>query len=155
MSTTLQAITFEIENQLYGIDIYSLQEIIPILKIKPIVKGPAFLEGIINLRGKVMPVVDLRKLLGAKTFGYTFDTRIIIGSIESRTIGFIVNGVKEVKEFMKNQISSLMIDAPNVALIENVITLDSGQMVQLITLNHILSKEELEQLSQAKWDPQS
>ena len=55
---------------------------------------------------------------------------------------------------MKDQVSSLAIDSPNVALIENVITLDSGQMLQLITLNHILSKEELEQLSQAKWDSQ-
>jgi purine-binding chemotaxis protein CheW len=139
MTSKMQAVMFEMEQQLYGVDIYSLQEIIPILRIKPIAKGPAFMEGVINLRGKVMPVVDLRKLLGGKDFGYSFDTRIMVACIESRTIGFIVDGIKEVREFMKDQ---------------DVITLDSGQMVQLIALNHLLSNEELEQLSQAKWDPQ-
>lgn len=154
MDTKIQVITIGIENQLYGIDVRSLQEILPILKIKPIAKGPLFLEGIINLRGKVIPVADLRKLLGAKSCGYTFDTRIIVACIETRTIGFIVDEVKEFREFMKDQISALVVDGPNAPLVENVVTLSSGQMIQLIILNHVLSKDELEQLSHIIWDSQ-
>jgi len=155
MPTKVQAITFEVEDQLYGIETCLLQEIIPILKIKPIAKGPAFMVGVINLRGKVIPIVDLRKLLGAQSGRYTFDTRIVVGCIGPRTVGFIVDGIREVREFMKDQISSPVIDAPGTQLIENVVTLDSGEMIQLIALNHVMDKEELEQLALAQGDTQS
>jgi two-component system, chemotaxis family, sensor histidine kinase and response regulator WspE len=64
----------------------SLDEIIPMVSIIPLPKSPLFLEGVINLRGKVIPIIDLRKQFGCKREAYTLDTRIILTTFSSKTV---------------------------------------------------------------------
>jgi purine-binding chemotaxis protein CheW len=61
MGISRQVVTFEVKSQMYGADIFLLDEILPMMEFREIPKGPSFLEGLINLRGEMIPLVDLRK----------------------------------------------------------------------------------------------
>ena len=81
----------------YGVDIMRVEEIIRYTEITPVPKAPHFLEGIINLRGRIIPVIDLRKRLSiVSTAGDINDTRIIVMKFESRYLGFLVDKVEQV-----------------------------------------------------------
>ena len=92
----LQLVSFRIGNETFGIDILKAQEIIRRLPITKIPNSPEFVEGIINLRGKVIPVVDLRIRIGLKKIEETINMRIIVVEIKGKTVGFIVDSVSEV-----------------------------------------------------------
>ena len=79
-----------------------VQEIIKTVQITKIPNAPVFVEGIINLRGKVIPVIDLRVKLNLEKKNQDKDTRIIVLEINSKTIGFIVDEVNEVLRIPKS-----------------------------------------------------
>ena len=142
----IQALIFDIDGQLYGINIFTLDEVLPMLEIKPIPKGPEFLEGVINLRGRIVPVVDLRKTLGYSRQAFTRESRILIASFDGRKIGFIVDGARDVLEFGQDQIHPPVVKAGPARFIEEVVKLESGDMVQLMTISKILTEESLAHL---------
>lgn len=80
----------------YGIDIMDIEEILRMVDITTVPKAPSFVEGIINLRGKVIPIVDLRKKLSIAASDFTASTRIIVINLSGRKIGFIVDNVEDV-----------------------------------------------------------
>ncbi len=80
----------------YGIDIMDIEEILRMVDITTVPKAPSFVEGIINLRGRVIPIVDLRKKLGIEATEFTNSTRIVVVNMEGRKIGFIVDNVEDV-----------------------------------------------------------
>lgn len=92
----LQLVSFKISNEEFGIDILSVQEINRMLQITKVPNTPAFIEGVINLRGRIIPVIDLRVKLGMEKKEYSKDTRIVVVEIKNRTVGFIVDEVNEV-----------------------------------------------------------
>ena len=139
----IQVVIFDIDGQFYGINILMLDEILPMLEIKPIPKGPEFLEGVINLRGSIVPVVDLRKILGYSRQGFTMESRILITSFDQRKMGFIVDGARDVQEFRQDQIHPPVVKADQARFIEEVVKLESGEMVQLMTISKILAEESL------------
>ena len=145
----IQAVIFDIDGQLYGINILMLDEVLPILEIKPIPKGPEFLEGVINLRGRIVPVVYLRKILGYCRQAFTSESRILMASFDGRKIGFIVDGARDVLEFRPDQIHPPVVKADQARFIEEVVKLESGDMVQLMTISKILPEESLGHLMTA------
>jgi purine-binding chemotaxis protein CheW len=92
----LQLVSFTIGDEEFGVDILKVQEIIRMMQITKVPNLPAFVEGIINLRGKVIPIIDLRIRLGMAKKEHGGNTRIIVVEISNKTIGFIVDSVSEV-----------------------------------------------------------
>ena len=92
----LQLVTFKLENEEFGVDILKVQEINRMLTITKIPNAPPFVEGVINLRGKIIPIVDLRKRLGFNSRAYDKSTRIIVVELDGLVLGFIVDSVSEV-----------------------------------------------------------
>ena len=92
----LQLVTFKLENEEFGVDILKVQEINRMLTITKIPNAPPFVEGVINLRGKIIPIVDLRKRLGFNSRAYDKSTRIIVVELDGLILGFIVDSVSEV-----------------------------------------------------------
>lgn len=96
----LQLVTFEVGTEEYAIPILSVQEINRMMQITRVPQSPAFVEGVINLRGKIIPVVDLRKRFGIETDEATGDERIVVvevaGAAGTRVLGFTVDRVNEV-----------------------------------------------------------
>jgi purine-binding chemotaxis protein CheW len=92
----LQLVTFKLENEEFGVDILKVQEINRMMTITKIPNAPNFIEGVINLRGKIIPIVDLRKRLGFHNGTYDKSTRIIVVELDGLVLGFIVDSVSEV-----------------------------------------------------------
>jgi purine-binding chemotaxis protein CheW len=102
VSELLQLVSFKMGNEEFGIDILNVKEIIRMLNITKIPNSPVYMEGIINLRGQVIPVIDLRTKLGMPKRKADTDTRIVVVDIEGRTVGFLVDAVSEVLRIPKN-----------------------------------------------------
>lgn len=105
-SDMLQLVTFELAGEIFGIDILKVQEITSMTKITRVPNAPYFVEGVINLRGKVIPVVDLRKILNLEPRIYDFTSRIIVLHIDSKIIGVLVDRMNEVIWVNKNNIET-------------------------------------------------
>jgi purine-binding chemotaxis protein CheW len=87
---------FRLDGQPYAIDIMRIKQIIRPLKITRLPKAPEFVEGVINLRGVVIPIMDMRKRFGLPARDAAADTKVIIASVERRIVGIIVDDVSEV-----------------------------------------------------------
>lgn len=91
-----QMVVFQLNEQAYGIDIASVFEIIRMESVTRVPRTPDFIEGIINLRGKIMPVIDLCKRFNLTLADRTNSSRIIIVDVNGNTMGMIVDAVSEV-----------------------------------------------------------
>lgn len=92
----LQLVTFKIADEEFGVEILAVQEIIRIMQITAVPRAPAFIEGVINLRGKVIPVIDMRKRFGLPVVERDSQTRIIVMEFDQKVVGFLVDAVSEV-----------------------------------------------------------
>lgn len=102
LNELLQLVSFKISNEEFGIDILSVQEINRMLQITKVPNTPDFIEGVINLRGRIIPVIDLRVKLGMMRKEHSKDTRIVVVDIKQKTVGFIVDEVNEVLRIPKS-----------------------------------------------------
>jgi purine-binding chemotaxis protein CheW len=98
----LQLVSFNLGSEEFGIDILKVQEIIRLINITKIPNSPEFIEGVINLRGRVIPVISLRIKLGMQKIEYSNSTRIIVVEISNNIVGFVVDGVSEVLRIPAN-----------------------------------------------------
>jgi purine-binding chemotaxis protein CheW len=98
----LQLVSFNIGNEEFGIDILKVEEIIRIISITKIPNAPEFIEGVVNLRGRVIPVVNLRTRLGFEKKEFDNQTRVIVVEVNGITLGFIVDSVREVLRIPKS-----------------------------------------------------
>ncbi len=92
----LQLVTFRLASEEYGLPITKVQEINRLVPVTKLPQTPAFMEGIINLRGRIIPVVDLRKRFQMTVSAHDDDTRIIIVEIRGQVVGLTVDAVTEV-----------------------------------------------------------
>jgi purine-binding chemotaxis protein CheW len=92
----LQLVIFRLAKEEYGLPITKVQEINRLVPITKLPQTPSFMEGIINLRGRIIPIVDLRKRFGVAVKDYDDDNRIIIVEVNGQTVGIIVDAVAEV-----------------------------------------------------------
>jgi purine-binding chemotaxis protein CheW len=144
----LQLVSFKIGNEEFGIDILNVQEIIKTVQITKVPNSPEFVEGIINLRGKVIPVMDLRIRLNLERKAQDKDTRIIVVEINSKTVGFIVDEVNEVLRIPKSitEPPPEMVTNINSEYITAVGKLED-RLITLIDLQKVLSTDEKNQLN--------
>jgi purine-binding chemotaxis protein CheW len=100
----VQLVVFKLLREEYGISILQVQEIKKMSDITRVPHTPDYIKGVINLRGSVLPVFDLKKRLNLPHHDYTDDTRIIIVKIDDISVGMIVDEVSEVMAISKNNI---------------------------------------------------
>ncbi len=101
----IQLACFKIGPELYALDIMKIKEIIRPQKLTPIPKAPSFIEGVINLRGAVIPVADMRKRFGQPVTKETRKNRIVVCSLVGKIIGLLVDEVTEVRRYSRKEIS--------------------------------------------------
>lgn len=101
-----QYLTFSLKGQMYGLAISSVQEINRMSEIAPVPQTPPFVAGVMNLRGKVIPVVDLRMKFGFEKAPYTKETCIIVIETDSGQVGTIVDSVSAVVDLPPSQIEA-------------------------------------------------
>jgi purine-binding chemotaxis protein CheW len=92
----IQLVSFNLAGEEYGVDILKVQEINRMLQITRVPKAPEFVEGVINLRGKVIPIISLRRKFGLESREFDKKTRIVVVDIEGRILGVVVDAVSEV-----------------------------------------------------------
>lgn len=91
-----QLVVFKIGKEEFGVDIKQVREIVRLVEITRMPKAPAFIEGVVNLRGQIVSVIDLAKRLDLPSSPRDDFTRIIVIEIESNTVGMVVDSVSEV-----------------------------------------------------------
>ena len=97
-------VVLDVGDESYGIPVQRVREIIRVPPITRVPNGPAFLEGVINLRGQVIPVMDLRKHLGIPFGAETKSSRVIVSELGRHTVGLMVDGVSQVVMVATNEI---------------------------------------------------
>ena len=91
----IQLVTFKLGEEEFGVDILKVQEIIRMLPITKVPNAPEFVEGVINLRGKVIPVIDMRRRFGLPPGKRDSHTRIKVMDLQGQVVGFVVDAVSE------------------------------------------------------------
>jgi purine-binding chemotaxis protein CheW len=99
-----QYLTFTLNSEFYGVPIESVREINRVGEITPVPKTPEFVKGVMNLRGKIIPVINLRVKFGMSEVAYNRDTCIIVIDTLTGQVGMIVDAVKEVVDLRNDQI---------------------------------------------------
>ncbi len=102
----LQLVTFEVGAEQFAIDILAVQEINRMMQITRVPQSPECLEGVINLRGRIIPVIDLRRRFGMQPSTRDAESRIVVVEVHARVLGFIVDRVNEVL-----RVDSTIVDA--------------------------------------------
>jgi len=100
----LQLVSFNIGSEEFGVDILKVQEINRMVEITRVPQAPHYVEGVINLRGKVIPIVDLRKRFNLDVKEYDKNTRIVVVDIGGNIMGMVVDSVSEVLRLPSNTI---------------------------------------------------
>ncbi len=104
IENNLQLVTFRVDNEEYGMHIMKVQEIIRIIEAVKVPKAPTYVEGVVNLRGKIIPIIDLRKRLDKAVIPYSDASRIIVVDMGGRLAGLIVDLVIDVINLSSEQI---------------------------------------------------
>jgi len=95
-SELLQVVSFHIDQEEFGLDILRVQEIIRVQRLTRVPNSPDFVDGVINLRGKVIPIVALRRRFGLQELQHDNQTRIVVVEVKGTVLGLIVDSVSEV-----------------------------------------------------------
>ncbi|HHY04425.1 MAG TPA: chemotaxis protein CheW [Thermoanaerobacterales bacterium] len=143
-----QFVEFKLGDEVYGVNILQVKTIERMMPITRVPKTPPFVEGVINLRGEIVPVIDLKKRFDLPHTETTENTRIIIVTVENITVGMIVDSATEVIQLSKDDIEP----APDMAggidssFLDGVGKLDD-KLIILLNMSKILKPQELDQLS--------
>ena len=142
-----QYVVFSLNEQSYGLEIFKIKEVLSYRKITPLPYVTGFIKGIINLRGSILPVFDLREKFGIPGEGYTSFHVIIVVEIAGRVMGVIVDEISDVLEILPEDLQTTGNLPPGLRK-EYLIGVGrkGNAMIILLNLDQLLSSEELEQL---------
>jgi purine-binding chemotaxis protein CheW len=143
-----QVVVLELAGEAYGVEIGRVEEIIRMQAITRIPNGPAFIEGVTNLRGRVIPVLDLRKRFGLPSSDATRRSRIVVGELGEHTVGLVVDGVSEVLLVGSDAVEppSTLVTSADSAFLRGVAKLEE-RLILLLDLSRILTRAEQEDLA--------
>lgn len=139
----LQMVSFNLGNEEFGVDILMVQEINRMLNITKVPRSPEFVEGVINLRGRVIPIINLRKRFGMPAKEWDKQTRIVVVTIENKILGLVVDAVSEVLRLPADTIEPPppMVSGIESEYIQGVGKLDNKLLI-LLDLNKLLTSKE-------------
>ena len=138
-----QLVVFELADEYYGVEIAAVEGIIKMQTITAVPHAPDFVEGVTNLRGSVLPVLDLRKRFGMTKTDNTKETRIVVVELGGNSVGMVVDGVSEVLRVPENAIEppSPLVTSADSAFITGIAKVDE-RLVILLDLSKVLSTDE-------------
>ncbi len=147
-SEILQLVGFKIGQEEFGINILAVQEIIKIIDITTVPNASDYIAGVINLRGRIIPIVHLRKRLHMPVIETDKKTRIIVVEINDKTIGFVVDEVQEVLRISTDitEKPPELVAGVDSEYITAVAKLENRLLI-LLDLEKTLANEELEELN--------
>jgi purine-binding chemotaxis protein CheW len=150
MDKDLQLVGFRIGRETFGLPISTVREIIRVPEITAVPDAPDYVEGVINLRGRIIPVVDLRKRFGETHIQPDKKNRVVVVELERRAVGLIVNTASEVLRIPPSEIEhpSNVFPEGELNFITGVGKL-GGRLVLLLDLNRMLQRGELSRLEEA------
>ena len=151
MSETVQVVSFKLGSEEYGVDIAQVQEINRMVAVTHVPRAPVFMEGVINLRGQLIPIIDLRTRFGMPRVEHTKNTRIVVTEIGQKRVGMVVDSVSEVLRLPLAQIE----DAPEmIAGVETEYIRGVGKiedrLIILLDLGKIITGSEKRELETAE-----
>lgn len=146
----LHLVTFELSGEEFGVDIMQVSEVLPVPRVTRIPQAPECIRGLINLRGKILVVIDLNKRLGFPSKDTDSLSRIIIVEVKDTVIGMLVNSVKEV---IRLPLSSI---EPTPEMIKSRINAEyltgvgkmGNRLLILLDLARVLGEEEIEEINE-------
>ena len=142
-----QMVVFRLANEYYGVDIFSVASIIEKQEIIAVPRSPEYVEGVTNLRGMVLPVIDLRKRFGLEQGEETKETRIIVVELGDLTVGMTVDAVSQVLRIEEDEIEppSPIVTTIDSAFIIGIAKTDDRLIIAL-DLQKVLATEEQAEL---------
>lgn len=145
-----QVVVFDLASEHYGVDIARVESIIKMQAITVVPQAPSFVEGVTNLRGSVLPVIDLRKRFGLGAQEATKDSRIVVSTIGNVKTGMIVDAVSEVLTIPDDAVEPPppMVTTVNSSYITGIAKV-ADRLVILLDLGKVLSFEETSELKSA------
>lgn len=148
-----QLVVFDLGDEVYGIDISKVQEIIRMQDITQVPGAPSFVEGVINLRGKIIPVVDLHRRFGLSPTPVTKASRIVVVETDGFVIGMVVDAVSEVLRISTNCVEppSPIVAGVDSEYIRGIAKLEN-RLVILLQLDKVLTSEQKEVLPELETD---
>ena len=143
-----QYVVFNLGKEEYGIDIMNVREIGPYQESVKVPNTPDFIEGIINFRDKVIPIINLKKRFKLEDTGITNDTRIIIINLNEKQIGFVVDEASQTIRLDDNDIDPTpdIISSVDKRYITGVGKIGENRSLILIDLERVLSEEEKDEI---------
>lgn len=150
MAKNVQTVVFSIGREFYGIGIDSVQEIVRVPDITAVPDAPGFLEGVINLRGKIVPVIDLRKRFKLHGVDRTKSTRVLITENGEQMVGLLVDSVWEVLKMQQDTVEEppAMVSDIGVEYITGVAKVEE-RLIILLDLKRILNIEDMKRLGKS------
>jgi purine-binding chemotaxis protein CheW len=138
-----QIVVFELDKEQYGVNIAIVEAIIKMQAITKLPHAPSFVEGVINLRGKVLPVIDLRSRFNLPSQPADKESRIVVVSMAGAEIGIVVDGVSEVLTIQDSDVEPTprLVTTVDSEFITGIAKLD-GRLVILLDLGAVLSVQE-------------
>ncbi len=150
-----QFLTFQLDNEAYGVDILRVQEIKGWTPVTCIPNTPEYLKGVLNLRGTIVPIIDMRLRFNLETMEYNAETVIIVLSVQSgsgeRVVGIVVDSVSDVLSVKTEEMKPSPDFGTNVhtEFIDGLAAVDE-QMVMLLDIDKMLSTDEISALESIK-----
>jgi purine-binding chemotaxis protein CheW len=143
----IQMVSFKLGEEDFGIDIFKVREINKMMEITKVPNAPSYVEGVVNLRGKVTPIIDLRKRLGLPEREDQSESNIVEVDIEDKAVGLIVDSVEEVLRIPSNitEEPPELATGINSEFITSVAKLEDRLLI-LLDLERLLSDKEQENL---------
>jgi purine-binding chemotaxis protein CheW len=147
-STSLQCVTFTLEDETYGMNVMQVQEVLREVEVAPVPGAPDYVLGIINLRGNVVSVIDARTRFGLQPKESDDMSRIIVIEAQQQILGILVDSVAEVVDINRDEIDT----APNVGNAETSKYIDGvvsrgEKLLILVDLNKLLTQTEIGQVT--------
>lgn len=148
MGEEIKVIVFKLGSEEYGIEVDKVQTIERMLPITRVPKTYTFVRGVINLRGVVIPVIDLRGRFGLEETEYTDQTRIIIVVVNEMEVGFIVDSANDVIDLNTDRIESPpeVVGGIKAKYLDGVAKIGDDRLLIMLNLSEVLKKSEIIQL---------
>jgi purine-binding chemotaxis protein CheW len=143
----IQFVVFDLAGEQYGVEIDSIESIIKCQAVSKLPGTPHFLEGVTNLRGKVIPVLDLRKRIGLEAIPISSDSRIMVITTYNIRFGVIVDGVSEVVHIPEEQVEPVpgILSNGSTEFITGLAKWNDG-LITLVNLGILLTHDEIHQV---------
>ena len=150
MGQEIKVVVFALGKEEYGVEVEKVRTIERMMPMTRVPKTPDFVKGVVNLRGVVVPVIDLRERFGLETSEYTDNTRIIIVKQESIEVGLIVDAANDVVDVDEEQIEEPpeIVGGIRAKYLRGIAKIDEERLLVLINLQEVLNKSEIVQLEQ-------